>query len=59
VAPDHIKQLRGANSMRAKDWAVTTERLEGHDEATKALALAVAGLIAIMLIPNLIMLLLY
>jgi len=36
-----------------------TERLEGHDEATQALVLAVVGLLAIMLIPNLVMLLLY
>jgi len=36
-----------------------TERLEDHDQATKALALAVAGLMAIMLISNLVVLLLY
>jgi hypothetical protein len=36
-----------------------TERSESHHEATKALALAAAGLMAIMLIWNLAMLLLY
>jgi len=36
-----------------------TERSEGHHEATKALALAVAGVMAILLIWNLIMLLFY
>jgi hypothetical protein len=45
--------------MRARNWAVKTDRLKGHDEATKALILAVAGLMAIMLMGNLIMLLLY
>jgi len=45
--------------MRQRDWAVKIERLEAHDEATKALTLAVVGLMAIMLIPNLIMLLLH
>jgi hypothetical protein len=36
-----------------------TERSESHHEATKALVLAVAGVMAIMLIWNLVMLLLY
>ena len=36
-----------------------TERSEGRHEATKALALAVAGVMAILLIWNLIMLLFY
>jgi hypothetical protein len=36
-----------------------TERSEGHHEAAKALALSVAGVMAIMLIWNLVMLLLY
>jgi len=42
--------------FKAACW---TDRPEGHDEATKALTLAVVGLMAIMLIPNLIMLVLY
>jgi hypothetical protein len=44
---------RGQFSMRERDWA------EGHDEATSALVLAVAGLMAISLIPNLVLLILY
>jgi hypothetical protein len=36
-----------------------TERAVGYREATKALALAVTGVMAIMLIWNLVMLLLY
>jgi hypothetical protein len=36
-----------------------TERSESHHEATKALALAVAGVMAILLIWNLIMLFFY
>ena len=39
--------------MRERDWT------EGHDEATQALVLAVAGLMAISLIPNLVLLILY
>jgi len=35
------------------------ERLEGYEEATKALALAVAGVMAVLLIFDSIMLLLY
>ena len=45
--------------MRQRDWAVKTERFEGRYEATKALVLAVAGLMAIALISNLVLLLLY
>jgi len=44
--------------MRERGCAVKTESLEGH-EATKALVLAVAGLMIIMLVPNLVVLLLY
>jgi hypothetical protein len=36
-----------------------TQRSEGHHEAAKALALSVLGMMAIMLIWNLVMLLLY
>jgi len=36
-----------------------SERSEGHYEATKALTLAVVGLLAISLISNLVLLLLY
>jgi hypothetical protein len=36
-----------------------SERSEGFHEATKALALAVAGLMAITLIPNLVLLILH
>jgi hypothetical protein len=43
--------------MRQRDRAVKIEWLEARDEATKALTLAVVGLMAIMLIPNLVMLL--
>jgi len=39
--------------MREREWA------EGHGEATKALVLAVAGLIAISLISNLVLLIVY
>jgi hypothetical protein len=39
--------------MRGRDWA------ERRDEATKAIVLAVAGLMAISLIPNLVLLILY
>jgi len=39
--------------MRERHWA------EGHSEATKALVLAVAGLMAISLISNLVLLILY
>ena len=45
--------------MRESDWAVKTETCEGHYEATKALTLAVAGLMAITLISNLVLLILY
>jgi hypothetical protein len=45
--------------MRERDWAMKIEGFEGHHNPTNALALAVAGLIAIMLIPNLVMLLLH
>ena len=45
--------------MRQRDRTLETETFEGHGEATKALALAVAGLMAIALIPNLVLLLLY
>jgi hypothetical protein len=44
--------------MRERDWAVESERLESR-EATKALVLAVAGLMAISLISNLVLLILY
>jgi len=54
-----ISNCAGANSMREKDWAMKIEGFEGHHEPTKALALAVVGLMAIMLIPNLVVLLLY
>ena len=43
--------------MRERDWA-KTEAFE-HREATKALVLAVAGLTAISLISNLVLLILY
>jgi hypothetical protein len=43
--------------MRERDWG--TETFEGHHEATKALVLAIAGLVAITLIPNLVLLILY
>jgi hypothetical protein len=36
-----------------------SERSEGHHEATKALTLAVAGLMTFMLISNLVLLILY
>jgi hypothetical protein len=45
--------------MRERDRAVEAERFEGHGEATKALVLAVAGLMAIMLISNLVLVILY
>jgi hypothetical protein len=38
---------------------VEIEKLEGHHEARQALALSVAGVMAIMLITNLILLILY
>jgi hypothetical protein len=44
--------------MRERHWAVEIERLESQ-EATKALVLAVAGLMAISLISNLVLLILY
>jgi len=44
---------QGQYSMREREWA------DGHGEATKALVLAVAGLIAISLISNLVLLILY
>ena len=44
--------------MRERDWVVETEMLESR-EATKALVLAVAGLMVISLIPNLVLLILY
>jgi hypothetical protein len=54
--------LRGAYLDLARIWrkmALSSERSEGLHEATKALALAVAGLMAITLIPNLVRLILY
>jgi hypothetical protein len=48
-----------AAAISYEKLSMRTERLEGHDEATKALALAVVGLMAIMLISNLIVLLFY
>jgi hypothetical protein len=45
--------------MRERDWAVKTETFEGRHEATKALAPAVAGLMAITLISNLVLLILF
>ena len=39
--------------------AMKTERFEGHHEATKALALSVAGVMVAMLMWNLMMLLFY
>jgi heme O synthase-like polyprenyltransferase len=45
--------------MRDSDRAIATERLDGHSEATKALVLAVAGLMTFMLISNLVSLILY
>jgi hypothetical protein len=45
--------------MRERDWAIETERFEGHREATKALVLAVAGLMTFMLISNWVLLILY
>jgi len=53
----YLVTARG-KSMRERGCAVKTESLEGH-EATKALVLAVAGLMIIMLVPNLVVLLLY
>jgi hypothetical protein len=47
----------GANVRKA--YLMKTERSEGHHEATKALALAIAEVTAIMLIWNLVMLILY
>jgi len=38
---------------------MNTEKFEGHYEASEALALSVAGVTAIMLITNLILLILY
>jgi hypothetical protein len=49
----------GQCSMRERDWALRTETLNGHSEATKALALAVVGLMTFMLISNLVLLILY
>jgi hypothetical protein len=43
--------------MRERDWAVETERLESR-EATRALALALAGLM-ISLMSNLVLLIVY
>jgi hypothetical protein len=45
--------------LRERDWAVKTETFEVHHEATKALALAVARLMAIMVISNLVLLILF
>jgi hypothetical protein len=39
--------------------AIKTERFEGHHEARQALALSITGVVAIMVIWNLIMLSLY
>jgi hypothetical protein len=44
--------------MHETDWALETERPESR-QATQALVLAVAGLMAISLIPNLVLLILY
>jgi hypothetical protein len=41
--------------MGERDWVVMTETFEGRHEATKALVLAVAGLIAITLIDYLVL----
>ena len=45
--------------MRERDWALRTETLNGQSEATRALVLAVAGLMTFMLISNLVLLILY
>jgi hypothetical protein len=45
--------------MRERDRAVRTETFEGRHEATKALTLAVAGLMAITLISNLVLLIVH
>jgi hypothetical protein len=45
--------------MREKDWALRTETLNGRTKATRALVLAVAGLMTFMLISNLVLLILY
>jgi hypothetical protein len=44
--------------MLERDWVVETERFESR-EATKALVLAVAGLMMISLIPHLVFVILY
>jgi hypothetical protein len=55
LSGNYFSNRAGANSMRERDWVVMTETFEGHHEATKALVLAVAGLIAITLIDYLVL----
>jgi len=45
--------------MRQRDRAVKAEKFEGNREARQALALSVAGVVAIMLIWNLVIWILY
>jgi hypothetical protein len=55
---NYFSNRAGANSMRERDWVMMTETFEGHT-ATKAVVLAVAGLMAITLSSNLALLILY
>jgi hypothetical protein len=54
-----LREVASLHTQMRKVQFMKTDRSEDHHEATKALALALAGVIAIMLIWNLVMLVLY
>jgi hypothetical protein len=49
----------GSRQPRTRTLAIKTERVVGHHEAREALMLSIAGVTAIMLAANLILLILY
>jgi len=49
----------GSRQPRSRTLAVKTERVVGHHEAREALMLSIAGVTAIMLATNLILMILY
>ena len=59
---DNLRSRRGAHSAATsfdRTFAMKTQRFAGHQEATHALVLSLAGVMAISLIASLILLILY
>ena len=55
----HRAEVAGATNFSSGTLAMKIERFAGHNEAREALLLSVAGVTAIMLIANLLLLILY